>query len=530
MFVLAVVLVTNSVTSVVTATTPDRAIVHGDGGHAPASLSGGTDGRTLRAGGLPCSGEAGSGTGAEIKDTEIVFVEDRDGDGRASKFRVKVTADTEFAETAGLGKGDPFGDIVLDGGPNGVPASKDLVRSGSTTFFLTVTWDLDIYGRTEFDSYCVRIHDRNANSPVWVDDRNTVADSIVVLTNDIKLENRENDRKAPVTIESNVNGADVIIDGDRVGTTPWTGQLPVDHTFLNGAVDVELRKDGYETVTRRLQLDPPESHTIRMQKIHKPITVTSAPSGATVFIDGEKVGKTPVSRNYWVETSHTITVKKTGFGTERRTGVSPKATVQVDLTPIDFGPDRRQPNPSEIPPPAPARIPEIPSFGPETLYEARFDSGPLLGTYDLRHDKFGPNSSAGLDGDVSNSGCCAAFKGATDDDGAGALHKDDPINTSGQKTVRVSLWVQEGATDVDGPDANDDEDLLVEYLAADGTWVTAERIEAKQADGPVTARNVTVEVSDSRAMHGGFELRLRQPSTTFTDRWYVDDLVVEGLD
>ena len=288
---------------------------------------------------------------AEVKQTDVIDLEDRDGDGYASSFRIEVTADTDFRETStGIGKGEPVIAAWLDPhGANVKLAEKSVGRSEHGTYYLDVS---DVPRTVSSPHYCVRLGDDNSGNPGIFGIDSAVDDALVIRRADLKVEPRAQDRTAQVRVTSNVDGAVVHLDGERVGTTPWTGKLPVDHAGRNGPTTVKLTKDGWESQSRRVRLDSPESVHLTMEKVREPLAVSSSPTGATVYVDGQKVGTTPLVRQYWVKSSHTVRVEETGYFDETYRGVSPKATVHADLTKIE------DPRPNS--PTVPGDTPEVP--------------------------------------------------------------------------------------------------------------------------------------------------------------------------
>jgi formylglycine-generating enzyme required for sulfatase activity len=99
------------------------------------------------------------------------------------------------------------------------------------------------------------------------------------------------DRTVTVRIDSAPeSGAEVLMQGAAYGTTPATVQL------TPGFYDVVLRSEDYKLTTDRLEVTStgPNNYTIEMAPLVGRISWESEPSGATVLLDGNEIGKTPL--------------------------------------------------------------------------------------------------------------------------------------------------------------------------------------------------------------------------------------------
>ena len=144
----------------------------------------------------------------------------------------------------------------------------------------------------------------------------------------LKIESPEQDRTETMTVTSNVDGAVVTIDRERVGTTPWTGEVPTD-VGRDGSVRVTVADRGYLPETRRIA--EPRDIDTRLTKIEQPITVRTAEPGATVFVDGEVVGVTPWSGERWVEGTYDVFVSADGKAPSQFTDVRAGDTIATEL-------------------------------------------------------------------------------------------------------------------------------------------------------------------------------------------------------
>src|SRR6218665_3016476 len=127
--------------------------------------------------------------------------------------------------------------------------------------------------------------------------------------------------KAPtavLVVSSDPSGADVYIDGKPKGTTPF-----VSNEMRIGAYQLRLEKTGFETVSKRIELQEGKptiiKETLRKKEEEKIKTawlqVSSDPSGADVYIDGKPKGATPLPPNEMRIGAYLLRLEKTGFET-----------------------------------------------------------------------------------------------------------------------------------------------------------------------------------------------------------------------
>lgn len=110
-----------------------------------------------------------------------------------------------------------------------------------------------------------------------------------------------------VTIESEQNGDAVYIDGKRVGTTSFK-------TYLTyGTYTVKLSR-GTQSITENIEVSEYGPSTFKME-IGQTIQINSTKKGDKVFVDGKKVGNTPLQLNLSLG-QHSVLVKR-GKKTDR---------------------------------------------------------------------------------------------------------------------------------------------------------------------------------------------------------------------
>jgi formylglycine-generating enzyme required for sulfatase activity len=111
---------------------------------------------------------------------------------------------------------------------------------------------------------------------------------------------------APVNIDSEPPGGTVLVDGQEMGATPLEMEL------RSGRHELEVRRSGFKTWRQTVDVEPDtplDLPTIEMRPSDGTLVVRSTPDGATVLVDGEFRGRSPVrleldpGRNYRVELS-----------------------------------------------------------------------------------------------------------------------------------------------------------------------------------------------------------------------------------
>ena len=123
---------------------------------------------------------------------------------------------------------------------------------------------------------------------------------------------------ATLNVTSTPSGATVYLDGIVIGKTPLRGYQIDTGVRRVKQVHVRLESEGYKSRTTTLTLKGGQSvpWTVRLEKFTTIATlrVTSTPNGASVYLDGVAIGKTPL-RNYEVDTG-TKREKRVELGVE----------------------------------------------------------------------------------------------------------------------------------------------------------------------------------------------------------------------
>ncbi|MDI6791462.1 MAG: PEGA domain-containing protein [bacterium] len=134
---------------------------------------------------------------------------------------------------------------------------------------------------------------------------------------------------ATITVASEPSSASVYLDGKIIGSTPLS------KTVAPGRYTIVVRKEGFEDWSGEVTLSEDEKKSIKAEL--KPvieygkIQVTSSPPGASVYLDGEKKGSTPILLNEISSGAHNIKLVKGDFVWTKATLVIPNATTEMKV-------------------------------------------------------------------------------------------------------------------------------------------------------------------------------------------------------
>ncbi len=123
---------------------------------------------------------------------------------------------------------------------------------------------------------------------------------------------------ATVTLTTDAE-SEIWIDGVRRNIGKWTGPLEL------GNYTIEVRKESHRTMSEVLRIDNIGEQTIELKSptpIYASLEISSTPLRATVFIDGEEVGETPLIQNNVLVGNRRVAFRKEGY-------VSADKTVEV---------------------------------------------------------------------------------------------------------------------------------------------------------------------------------------------------------
>jgi hypothetical protein len=158
----------------------------------------------------------------------------------------------------------------------------------------------------------------------------------------LKMELAPPDRpKAGLKVQSTVPNAEVFVDGSSLG------RAPVDRNDLDpGKHYIVVHRDGYTDFKREVYLNENQYVALVADlSATGAIRVLSTPEGADVRVDGELIGKTPVSRDQIGSGDHVIEFRLKGYFDHKETmkveGGREKV-FSVDLKLIPTGPTPEQ--------------------------------------------------------------------------------------------------------------------------------------------------------------------------------------------
>ncbi|MGQ0501526.1 MAG: PEGA domain-containing protein [Panacagrimonas sp.] len=151
---------------------------------------------------------------------------------------------------------------------------------------------------------------------------------------------------APVTVSSSPAGAEILLDGVSSGHTPQTLEVG------SGAHRVELKLAGYAAWRDTLNVaskEPLTLPTVKLLPAEGVLKLSSQPAGASVNVDGEFRGQTPLALHLAPGRPHRLQVSAPGYRTaERSAEVAAESsqelsvaldpilgTVVLDLSPAD---------------------------------------------------------------------------------------------------------------------------------------------------------------------------------------------------
>lgn len=139
-------------------------------------------------------------------------------------------------------------------------------------------------------------------SPVWV--------SMILNSNTTSLEVAAQDEEEELLV-----GAKILLNDKEVGVTPYKNE------FEEGAYKLEVQHNGYQSVVLNINLlrGTPETRKVTLIESPGGLKINSSPIGATVFVNDQQYGITPLSLDNLSPGAYKVAVQKTGFDREEKT-------------------------------------------------------------------------------------------------------------------------------------------------------------------------------------------------------------------
>ena len=160
------------------------------------------------------------------------------------------------------------------------------------------------------------------------------SDEAVKITKQIEL--RPN--FSYITIKTEPSGAEIYIDGKKVGTTPYLSEM-----IEFGRRRVELKKSGYEPYVKVVTIKPEEEENtllsnVKLEAVRVPmgsLDLSSNPTGAVITINGRQYGQTPKTLTDLEVGTYTVYFSKEGYQNLSQTVTvkdGKKETLSVTMT------------------------------------------------------------------------------------------------------------------------------------------------------------------------------------------------------
>ncbi|MDN7012839.1 PEGA domain-containing protein [Methanoculleus sp. FWC-SCC3] len=145
-------------------------------------------------------------------------------------------------------------------------------------------------------------------------------------------------------VHCNIDGADVYFDGQYQGTTyGGTLDVPVYSTGTPYST-VRVEKSGYHTYTASLPSSPAAGETRDVYATLQPVEtagsihVTSSPSGAAIYLNGNYRGTAPLTIKNLSPGTYSLDAERSGYLSDRSTvtvRAGQQSNIQFTLTPIE---------------------------------------------------------------------------------------------------------------------------------------------------------------------------------------------------
>ena len=187
------------------------------------------------------------------------------------------------------------GRLKISSNPSGASVSIEGVRESYTTPCTT-----DVLSSGEYRVTLSKTKYASVTKTVTVSDGQVVPVQFDLAAN-----------FAQVTVNS-LNGADIYLNGSRVGTTRYSEEL------TPGLYDFEARLASHRTVSRQVEVEAnkPQTITLNPTPIYGSLDVVTEPMDATVTINGKGYGLTPTTIDRLLVGSYSVELTKSGYAAE----------------------------------------------------------------------------------------------------------------------------------------------------------------------------------------------------------------------
>ena len=121
---------------------------------------------------------------------------------------------------------------------------------------------------------------------------------------------------ATLSVSCPTPAVSLYVDKKSVGSLPWNGNLK------EGMHLLEVRKDGYRSLQKTIQLAQQQKLDVAfdaLSAIQGNLSVNFKPFGSDVYVDGVKVGQSPRVFNGVLVGNHNVEIRKSGYSTSRQT-------------------------------------------------------------------------------------------------------------------------------------------------------------------------------------------------------------------
>ncbi len=144
-----------------------------------------------------------------------------------------------------------------------------------------------------------------------------------------------------LTVNSNINGANVFVNDNKIGNTPMSTM------FQAGTYNIRVSHHGFTDYTTSINLNSNQQIYANLQAMQSKLTINSNVNNASVFINGNKMGNIPLTALLTPGT-YNISVRHHGYNDFNTTvNLSGDQTIYANLEP-NFGININIPNGAQL--------------------------------------------------------------------------------------------------------------------------------------------------------------------------------------